>query len=47
MEEQEEGLGKTKKEYLNAIIDLLEKCSDLSLLDFVLKLLQKSCCYIE
>ena len=36
-----------KKEYLKKIINLLERCNDLSLLDFVLKILQKSCCYIE
>lgn len=47
MEEPEEGFEKSKKEYLNAIMVLLEKCNDFSLLDFVLKLLQKSCCYRE
>ena len=47
MDDEEEGLEATKKEYLNAIITLLERCDNLSLLDLVLKLLQKSCCYIE
>ena len=36
-----------KEECLRKIIDLLERCNDLSLLNLVLKLLQKSCCYIE
>lgn len=47
MDDDVECLEETKKEYLAAIMVLLEKCNDFSLLDFVLKLLQKSCCYIE
>ncbi len=31
-----------KEEYLAQIIELLQKCDDLSLLDLILKLLQKS-----
>lgn len=31
-----------KKEYIDTIITLLEKCNDISLLDFILKLLQKN-----
>ena len=47
MKEFEEEFKNAKKEYLNAIMVLLDNCNDPSLLDFVLKLLQKSCCYIE
>lgn len=31
-----------KQEYIHAIHQLLEKCNDIELLDFILKLLQKS-----
>ena len=31
-----------KKNYISKINQLLEKCEDISLLDFILKLLQKS-----
>ena len=31
-----------KKEYIAKIIELLHKCEDLSLLDLIMKLLQKS-----
>lgn len=33
---------KMKEEYKKKIAELLEKCNDLSILDFILQLLQKS-----
>ena len=47
MDEEPTEEPKATIEYLNAINGLLEKCNDLAMLDLVLKLLQKSCCYIE
>lgn len=32
-----------KKEYLTAIMEQLEQCQDIELLDLILRLLQKSC----
>lgn len=31
-----------KQEYITAIVELLNQCNDISLLDLILKLLQKS-----
>ena len=32
-----------RNEYLNEIVKLLQECMDISLLDFIMQLLQKSC----
>lgn len=44
MEDPEEREQVQKKEYIDRIIILLNLCDDISLLDFILKLLQKKYC---
>lgn len=44
MEDPEERKQAQKKEYIDGIVILLNLCGDMALLDFILKLLQKSHC---
>ena len=41
-EEPIDGMSSQKREYVQKIVNLLEKCNDIDLLDFVFQLLSKS-----